>query len=81
MNGFFAHDYLVEDSDGNNYSTGTPLSWFFQWAFCTVGATIVSGAVAERVLSSTYGFYVLIMTGFIYPVVVAWTWGYGWIMA
>ncbi|CAK0806553.1 unnamed protein product, partial [Prorocentrum cordatum] len=80
LNGFFAHDYLFEDPDGNHSSDGTQLAWFFQWAFCTVGATIVSGAVAERVLSSTYGFYVLIMTGFIYPVVVAWTWGYGWIM-
>jgi len=79
-NGFFGHDFLVEDSNGNNVSTGTPLSWFFQWAFCTVAATIVSGAVAERVLSSTYGLYVIIMSGFIYPVVVSWTWGYGWIM-
>ena len=55
------------------------LSWFFQWAFCTAGATIVSGAVAERVKSPTYAAYALIMTTFIYPVVVAWTWGGGWI--
>jgi Amt family ammonium transporter len=80
LNGFFAHDYLVQTPTGNA-PTGTPLAWFFQWAFCTVAATIVSGAVAERVISSTYSWYVLIMTGFIYPVVVAWTWGYGWIMA
>ena len=50
-----------------------------QWAFCTAGATIVSGGVAERVKSPTYAVYAFCMTSFIYPVVVAWTWGYGWL--
>eukprot|EP00441_Pelagodinium_beii_P000482 CAMPEP_0197703992 /NCGR_PEP_ID=MMETSP1338-20131121/125717_1 /TAXON_ID=43686 ORGANISM="Pelagodinium beii, Strain RCC1491" /NCGR_SAMPLE_ID=MMETSP1338 /ASSEMBLY_ACC=CAM_ASM_000754 /LENGTH=592 /DNA_ID=CAMNT_0043287891 /DNA_START=61 /DNA_END=1840 /DNA_ORIENTATION=+ len=55
------------------------LSWFFQWAFCTAAATIVSGGVAERVKSPTYAAYAFLMASFIYPVVVAWTWGYGWL--
>lgn len=38
------------------------LSWFFQWAFCTAGATIVSGAVAERVKGPTYACYAFVMT-------------------
>eukprot|EP00435_Cladocopium_sp_Y103_P032994 s2492_g8.t1 len=54
------------------------LSWFFQWAFCTAGATIVSGAVAERVKAPSYAAFALVMTAFIYPMVVAWTWGGGW---
>jgi len=57
----------------------TMLSWFFQWAFCTAGATIVSGAVAERVKSPTYAVFAFLMASFIYPVVVAWTWGGGWL--
>lgn len=87
--GFFGWDFYTRDG-----STGaiTPvascdvegcqskmLSWFFQWAFCTAGATIVSGGVAERVKSPTYAAYAFFMTSFIYPVIVAWTWGYGWI--
>jgi Amt family ammonium transporter len=55
------------------------LSWFFQWAFCTAAATIVSGGVAERVKSPSFGLYAFFMTSFIYPVVVAWTWNYGWL--
>ncbi|CAE7839305.1 AMT1-3, partial [Symbiodinium sp. CCMP2592] len=66
-----------EEGDGNCQST--MLSWFFQWAFCTAGATIVSGCVAERVKSPTYAFFAFCMTSFIYPVVVAWTWGGGWL--
>jgi len=46
-NGWFGHGFLVVDSTGNRVSTGAPLAWFFQWAFCTVAATIVSGAVAD----------------------------------
>eukprot|EP00434_Breviolum_minutum_P036556 symbB.v1.2.032390.t1/scaffold3856.1/size95938/8 len=64
------------DSDG---CQSTMLSWFFQWAFCTAGATIVSGAVAERVKSPTYAVFAFLMASFIYPVIVAWTWGGGWI--
>ena len=39
----------------------------------------MSGAVAERVKSPTYAAYAFTMTSFIYPLVVAWTWGGGWL--
>lgn len=41
--------------------------------------TIVSGSLAERVNMYAYVFFALILTGFVYPVVVAWTWGGGWL--
>jgi len=77
---------LSSDADGNikAFDSDEPaaakmLSWFFQWAFCTAAATIVSGGVAERVKSPSYALYAFVMAGFIYPVIVAWTWGYGWL--
>merc|ERR1719440_2416928 len=43
-------------------------------------ATIISGAMAERLYLSGYVFFCFAMTGFIYPVVVAWTWSCsGWL--
>merc|ERR1719375_2527794 len=53
--------------------------WFFQWAFCTAGASIVSGGIAERVKFPGYMVFSFLMTSFIYPVVVCSTWGYGWL--
>jgi len=79
-NGFMSND----DVTGNVVALEEPgqskmLGWFFQWAFCTAAATIVSGGVAERVKSHTYAAFAVVMAAFIYPVVVAWTWGYGWV--
>jgi len=80
--GKFGNGFLTSDDDGNMAiakSQSSMLAWFFQWAFCTAAATIVSGAVAQRVKSLAYTIYAFIMACFIYPVIVCWTWGYGWI--
>ena len=87
LDGFFGSNFYTQDSRGvivpvectADGCQSTMLSWFFQWAFCTAGATIVSGAVAERVKSPTYAAFAFFMTSFIYPVIVAWTWGGGWL--
>jgi len=51
----------------------------FQAVFAATCATIISGAVAERMKLSSYLLLVVVMTGFIYPVVGHWVWGGGWI--
>ncbi len=61
----------------NAYSTMS--DWFFQMVFVAAAASIVSGALAERVKLWSFFLFVLILTAIIYPIVGAWTWGGGWL--
>ena len=53
--------------------------WFFQMVFVATTASIVSGALAERVNLWSFFVFTAILTAIIYPVVGAWTWGGGWL--
>ena len=61
--------------------TGVPLwaKFFFQLVFAATAATIVSGAVAERVRFGAFYIFSFVMVGLIYPVVGHWIWGGGWL--
>ena len=61
------------------YSTMS--DWFFQMVFVATAASIVSGALAERVKMWAFFLFVLVLTAIIYPIVGAWTWGGGWLSA
>ena len=53
--------------------------WFFQMVFVATAASIVSGAIAERIKMWSFFIFTLILTAVIYPIVGAWTWGGGWL--
>ena len=53
--------------------------WFFQMVFVATAASIVSGAMAERVKLWSFFIFVIVLTAVIYPIVGAWTWGGGWL--
>ena len=54
-------------------------AWFFQMLFVATAASIVSGAILERVKLWAFWAFTLVLTAFIYPIVGAWVWGGGWL--
>jgi len=72
--GFANSGFLERTGEGLASVDDQNLAWFFQWAFCMTSATIVSGAVAERLQLGGYVVFAAAMTTVTYPVIVAWTW-------
>ena len=73
-NGNFYGAVGFEDMPKDHY-----LQWVIQFAYCTVVASIYQGALAERTYLAGYLFMSLLVAGFIYPIILAWTWGQGWL--
>ena len=60
-----------------NYATMS--DWFFQMVFVATAASVVSGALAERVKLWSFLVFTMVLTAIVYPIVGAWTWGGGWL--
>lgn len=88
-NGFFApgkpFDNLVEPANLTFAYGGSALcmtkytDFLFQAMFAATAATIVSGAVAERVKLGTFLVYAILLVTFAYPITGSWQWGQGWL--
>jgi ammonium transporter, Amt family len=67
----------------SEYNAG--YTWYtdfiFQAMFAATGATIVSGAVAERVKLPVFMLFATLLVGFAYPITGSWKWGGGWLDA
>ncbi|OSQ49970.1 ammonium transporter [Thalassospira alkalitolerans] len=66
---------------GGDFSGGYSATsdWFFQMVFVATAASIVSGTVAERIKLWPFMIFVVVLTGVLYPITGAWTWGGGWL--
>ena len=82
----FAGFGLDPGADGNTvaYADGGYTYWtdfIFQAMFAATAATIVSGAVAERIKLSSFLVFTTIYVAFIYTIAGSWKWGGGWLDA
>ncbi|MCK5456122.1 MAG: ammonium transporter, partial [Melioribacteraceae bacterium] len=67
-----------------DYANGAYTYWtdfIFQAMFAATAATIVSGAVAERIKLHSFLLFSVVFVGLVYPFVGSWKWGAGWLDA
>ena len=68
-------------SDASKIDTGYAdgSDWYFQMVFCVTTVSIVSGTMAERIKLWPFFLFAAILAGVIYPIVMGWQWGGGWL--
>lgn len=87
FNGFFSWGGMASVAEGTEIANQTELyagyTWWtdfiFQAMFAATAATIVSGAVAERIKLTSFMIYAVLLVGVLYPIVGSWHWGGGFL--
>lgn len=86
FNGIFAAgSWFGADNDDVSLMTDAYASYtwwtdfIFQAMFAATAATIVSGAVAERIKLGSFLVYAILLVTFAYPLTGSWQWGGGWL--
>ncbi|WP_295181222.1 ammonium transporter [uncultured Christiangramia sp.] len=79
--GFGLDSPLVDGSLDLAYSEGYTYwtDFLFQGMFAATAATIVSGAVAERIKLNSFMIFVILYVGIVYPIAGSWKWGGGFL--
>ena len=82
--GFSGFGLHLPEGDPIEYAGGNYTYWtdfIFQGMFAATCATIVSGAVAERIKLGSFLLFSAIFVAFCYPITGMWNWGGGWLKA
>jgi Amt family ammonium transporter len=84
-NGFIGASFFGMQGVPDEWATSdttavnTMAFWLFQAAFCGAAATIVAGAMAERMKFGAYLIYTAVISAVVYPIIGHWVWGGGWL--
>ena len=78
--GFGLHDPAAADPMAYNGKFTYWTDFLFQGMFAATAATIVSGAVAERIKLNSYMVFTAVYVAIVYPILGSWGWGGGWLL-
>jgi Amt family ammonium transporter len=89
FNGYFAFNFVptvlepvgLGAADASLDYASVASDFFFQLMFVAATASIVSGALAERIKLWPFLVFVVVLTGIFYPITGSWKWGGGWLDA
>ena len=87
FNGYFAFNFVptvlepvgLAAADASLDYASVASDFFFQLMFVAATASIVSGALAERIKLWPFLIFVVVLTGLMYPISGSWQWGGGWL--
>ncbi|PZD71257.1 Ammonia channel [Acaryochloris thomasi RCC1774] len=76
---FFSGDPAAYGNDAYPAAVPEAISFLFQVAFAATAATIVSGAVAERIKFGAFMIFSVLLVAISYPITGHWVWDGGWL--